>query len=235
MSEAAAALSLIVFDVDGPLLKHTSKEDEAYLEALAAYGIEEVDTDWSSYPIKSDFDITKLLLERHCKGHQASFNVTDVLRVYRNVLAQKIDRGEYVVQTSMGAYEAISQLASVRSCKLGIATANFLEVAQCRLTSVGMWQYVSDAAEGSSEPGDKATILRRLLSRTRHDVRRSVLIGDSPADMVACIENGIHFVGMSEDRKALEALRRSGAKLLCESLGEAIANLNALDRFETSY
>ena len=53
-----------IFDMDGPLLRLSDNEDQAYIDALTEiYGDSRISILWDEYPVRTDTEITKHIIK----------------------------------------------------------------------------------------------------------------------------------------------------------------------------
>ena len=184
----------IIFDVDGVLLELTHEEEEVFFTALTRFvPTENLSRDWNSYRIRNDDDIVAEILERN--GLSQSLK-SDVIAHYIALL-QKALQQQLKSVVIQGAAELLISLSN--QATLGIATANFLAAAQCRLQQACLWRHVSDHSQGADGGGHKRDILARLLARLPLPRERIIYVGDNLNDVEAGLGNGVHFIGFSSD------------------------------------
>ena len=200
----------IIFDVDGVLLDLTRAEEELFFEPFEARcDVTKLSRDWNSYKIRNDEDIIKELVERH-ELHPSEVGI--ITREYLTLLDQRLQSGAIVSQIIGGAMALVEKFKS--RATLGIATANFRRAAELRLKQAGLWDAVSALAHGADGGGQKSAILARAIESSQLSPPRIVFIGDNVNDVVAGLENKVHFIGFSTDGQRREKLARAGAKLL---------------------
>ena len=111
-----------------------------------------------------------------------------------------------------GAAELLASLQG--KARLGIATANFRDAARLRLTVAGLWEPVSNLAQGADGGGHKHEILARALNSVSVPPNRIIYVGDNVNDVEAGLRNGVHFIGFSLHQERLKQLAAAGASHL---------------------
>ncbi len=202
----------IIFDVDGVLLELTRAEEEVFFKAFASrLDTSRLSRDWNNYRIRNDEEIVAEIVERHGLPQSEAAAITNQ---YLALLKRELNQGLQSMPI-VGAADLLHTFAPM--AKLGIATANFLPAAQMRLHQAGMWQAVSNLAFGAEGGGHKAAILKRAITAAGVPKSRVIFIGDNVSDVVAGLENKVHFIGFSNSPKRLSQLQEAGAVNLCSA------------------
>lgn len=191
----------IIFDVDGVLLEMTrAEEDTFFAPFIRRYGLTSLSRDWNSYAIRNDEEIVAEIFARHdLPRHEQSAVISEYLALLNNV------RNPVEVPGTRAL------LAGLQPHALGIATANFREAARLRLDHLGLWRAVEAYAYGAEGGGHKSAILARAIASTGLPKQRIIYIGDNLNDVRAGLENGVHFIGFSQESGRLETLAAAGA------------------------
>jgi phosphoglycolate phosphatase-like HAD superfamily hydrolase len=201
---------VIIFDVDGVLLELTRDEEELFFEPFRSRcDAERLSRDWNSYAIRNDEDIIKEVVARH--GLPAT-EASAITHEYLSLLEQRLNTRHIVSQSIAGAKTLIDRFNT--RARLGIATANFRRAAELRLAQAGLWHPVSQLAFGADGGGHKSAILARAIKSLSMSPQRIIFIGDNVNDVIAGLENKVHFIGFSESAQRREKLAASGAKIL---------------------
>jgi phosphoglycolate phosphatase-like HAD superfamily hydrolase len=213
----------IIFDVDGVLLELTHAEEEVFFIALSRFvPTDDLSRDWNSYRIRNDEDIVAEILARHGLPHSLKSDVAEhYIALLRTALQNSLRT--VAIEGASGMLAALSGKAT-----LGIATANFLAAAQCRLQQAGCWHHVAALAQGADGGGHKREILARALSRLTVPRERIVYVGDNLNDVDAGHWNGVHFIGFSTDPTRRAQLAAHGATHTSANHVETIRLVNAL-------
>ena len=205
----------IIFDVDGVLLELTRAEEELFFQPFARrIDATVLSRDWNSYKIRNDEDIVKEIVARYgLPPEEASIITDEYLGLLERELSERL-RSQMIA----GAGDLLVEFAP--HARLGIATANFRRAAELRLTQAKLWSHVSGLAHGADGGGHKADILARAIAAAGLAPSRVIFIGDNVNDVVAGLQNNVHFIGFSRDPARLETLANAGAQKLASSHGE---------------
>lgn len=124
-----------IFDMDGPLLRLSNNENQAYIDAVTEiYGDSRISILWDEYPVRTDTEITKHII-KNLTGRNATQDEIKKLRdKYVRNLRRKIRDGHGVVSTP-GIIPLLRNLSVQMT--LGVATGNFGEIASLRLRAGG--------------------------------------------------------------------------------------------------
>jgi HAD superfamily hydrolase (TIGR01549 family) len=214
----------VIFDCDGVLLDLTAEEEDIFFDALAVHVPRgHLSRDWASYKIRNDDDIISEILDRH--GLSQSLKP--------GIIAEYLMRLERALKTkrlqSVQVPGAIGLLAALaQSHLLGLATANFCTAAQLRLQAAGLWDQVSDYAQGAEGGGHKYQILNRLLKRMQAPRQRIVYIGDNLNDLEAARQNQVHFIGFSTEALRRATLASHGAHRTSADHAATLLHINSI-------
>ena len=215
---AEAHTCAVIFDVDGVLLELTRPEEEIFFTALSRYvPTENLSRDWNSYRIRNDDDIISEILERNGLAQNLK---PDVVNHYISLLNDAISSRAVTTSPIIGATALLNQVRKFSTT--GVATANLRQAAKLRLEAAGFWHNVSSCAFGADGGGHKYEILARALAQLDMPKSRVVYVGDNVNDVIAGLENGVHFVGFSTDAKRRQQLATAGARHLAQNHAETL-------------
>ncbi len=201
---------VIIFDVDGVLLELTRDEEELFFEPFRSrWDINKLSRDWNSYKIRNDEDIIREVVARH---DLPPAEAEIIAAEYLTLLEQRLHTRQLLSQAIAGAQPLLKKLNG--KARLGIATANFRRAAELRLKQTALWDNVSGLAFGADGGGHKSAILARAISASGVSPQRIIFIGDNVNDVVAGLENNVHFIGFSTSAERREKLADAGAKHL---------------------
>lgn len=172
-----------IFDLDGPLLRLTNSEEQAYINAVTEiYGDSQISTEWDEYPIRTDTEITKHILKNLTGRDATHVEIIKIRDAYVRNLKRKMQEGNVATSTP-GVIPLLQNLS--KYTMLAIATGNFREAALTRLRSVNLWKFFEKNCEGSDEGGTKTEILTRLITSLPKTITRILFVGDSVSDLEA--------------------------------------------------
>ncbi len=147
------------------------------------------------------------------QGHEAA----------RNELA---DRGRALP----GAAATLAALAADDLVHQSVLTGNLREVARIKLEVFGLDVYLDleAGAYGEDNP-ERAQLVRYAQGRAAKrfnilfDDAHTVLIGDTPNDVRAALQAGVHVIGVATGSSDREELRRAGATVVLTELEPDLA------------
>lgn len=204
----------VIFDVDGVLLDLTSPEEDAFFWPFAElHGLTGLSRDWDGYRIRNDEDIIAEILEGYFGRVPTPQEHRTVIDAYIGYMDAELRQKRLVPETVPGAVELLAGLTG--KARLGIATANLLEVAAQRLAACGLWDRLKDLGFGANGGGAKRQILARAIASLDLPRERIVFIGDNLNDVEAGLANKVHFIGFSVDPAKTRRLAAAGAERIC--------------------
>lgn len=204
----------VIFDVDGVLLDLTRPEEDAFFWPFAElHGLTGLSRDWDGYRIRNDEDIIHEILEGHFGRTPTPGEHRAVIDAYFGHMETSIRLKRLVPETVPGTEELLAALAG--KARLGIATANLLEVASLRLAACGLWDRLKALGFGANGGGAKREILARAITGLNLPRERIVFIGDNLNDVEAGLSQKVHFIGFSTDPAKTRRLAAAGAKRVC--------------------
>ncbi len=210
---ASPAETAVIFDCDGVLLDLQHSEEDLFFAALAEHvPTDDLSRDWNSYTIRNDDDIVSEVLRRFGRDMAVK---PQVIAHYLDGMAKALASGRITAAPIPGTLGLLQDLSTRH--RLGLATANFREVARLRLDQAGLWPFVSEHAIGADGGGHKHQLLSRLLATLPLPKHRIVYVGDNVIDVEAGLRNGVHLIGFSRNPARREQLRSAGAEHLAES------------------
>lgn len=131
-----------------------------------------------------------------------------------------------------GVRELLTALQPRRGVRLGLATGNFREGAELKLTHYGLWRFFDGGAFGE-DGEERAELVAAAISRMSDgggELDRSAVyvIGDTVYDIEAAKANGAVAVAVNTGGTTADRLRAAGPDLLFPDLSDWRAVLAAL-------
>ncbi|MFH8886274.1 HAD hydrolase-like protein [Streptomyces californicus] len=133
-----------------------------------------------------------------------------------------------------GAAAALAALAEMEGVVQSVVTGNIRPVAEIKLQVFGLDTHIQFPYGGYGEDhDDRAELVRTAITRTRHAITTPfteadvLLIGDTPADVVAGRTAGVRVLGVATGRTTTTELNTAGATTTITSL-EDLQPLRAL-------
>jgi phosphoglycolate phosphatase-like HAD superfamily hydrolase len=125
-----------------------------------------------------------------------------------------------------GFPELLSTLAASPGSRLGLATGNFSEAARFKLSHYGIDGFFvqgSTLLGGFGEESiDRADVVRKAIENvgTGVSAEQVLVIGDTPKDITAALDNGVTAVGVATGSYTTDQLRESGAHMTFEDFSD---------------
>lgn len=185
---------VLIFDLDGTLVKSSAFDGDLYQQALReVLGHSDFDTDWETYEHVTDTGLLHELLSNLGVDEHAS-----VTRQVRDLFGEKIRNyldGGGSCAPIPGAIESLKQLRS-SGFKVGIATGGWGHTARMKLHHAGFDEptFLSSCDDAMDRPG----IMVHCREKLGGDARRVVYFGDASWDLKATKALGWRFVGVGE-------------------------------------
>jgi phosphoglycolate phosphatase len=216
-------MRLILFDIDGTLI-HSSGVGRA---AMASAMQELFGTTGSleSYPFSGKTD-SRIIRDLLVEAGIPESEVDNKLESLYELMAQK-GRTLFVkngIKPCPGVPELLAALKSSSSVFIGLLTGNVSQTAPLKLAAAGIdpgdflvGAYGSDASERNELP---EIAWDRAAGITGHnfDGGKTVIVGDTPADIVCAKESGSTSVAVATGHHSTEDLKELEPDFLFESL-----------------
>lgn len=189
--------TLIVFDIDGTLLRSVQEHHRAFESALRDLGLAVPDSGWGGYTHHTDSWIFREVF-RHDRGRTATRSETDrfahaLLDRYTELTALG-DPGEIP-----GASAFLATLDASTDHRIAYATGGMREVAVLKLATVappGGATFVATASEHTF----REHIVRDAIHRATDEcaAERVISVGDGTWDVRAAVALGTEFIGIGD-------------------------------------
>jgi phosphoglycolate phosphatase-like HAD superfamily hydrolase len=193
---------LVVFDVDGTLTLTTESHDELFAQAVEeVLGIENVNTDWTTYRTVTDAGVTAELIERNgLRGTVQSVHdrVTALLRS---------DLVETPCREVPGAKKILSVLREHPDFECAIASGAWRESVLFKTRSAGLVIEHLPLAT-SDDSSQREEVVRMSIERAQSQYHLPsdtpvTLVGDGPWDFQVATNLQHQFVGIGSGRQRL--------------------------------
>jgi phosphoglycolate phosphatase-like HAD superfamily hydrolase len=226
--------TLLLFDVDGTLIKGARAARTAFARAIEARLRVAVDLSSLELPGRTDYWIMEEILRT---------NGLPTDRATREALQESfLEHFERAVreapgQVLPGVRPLLDALSRSPAIVLGLGTGNLERSARMKLAAHGLDAYF--AVGGFGDDGlERDAIIAAGIARAqrRHGTRfdRVAVIGDTLHDIACARANGAHSVAVATGPADVETLRRAGATVAFPDLSETTAVLQAIDALPRS-
>lgn len=188
-------MNLIVFDIDDTLTKSEYQHQLAYVNAMKAFGITEINQNWRDYKHHTDSFILKENYEQNLKdAFDFSFVERFEAKMTELILTMQ------AVTAIKGACAAVESFSANPNYAVAFATGSFLKPAFVKLNQAGI-QYDSDLVVGSNTIFSREGIVEQAMEKAKVfyqvDAFDNVIaVGDGIWDLKAASNLGLHFVGI---------------------------------------
>jgi phosphoglycolate phosphatase-like HAD superfamily hydrolase len=225
--------ALALLDVDGTLTDSNRMDEVYYLEALAAMGIREVNSDWSAYPDSNDAAIFNWLF-RDRFGREPQEVETARFRadfVGRLRLALAEDPG--LCRPIPGAQAMLDRVRREPAWRAAIATGAWIESARVKLAAAGL-DVAGIPLATATDAGTRAEILGLARERAGRlhrgaEFRRTVSVGDARWDVRVARKLGLPFIGIAHGERE-KMLRAEGAETIVPDFSDLDGFIRLLDQ-----
>lgn len=118
-----------------------------------------------------------------------------------------------------GAATALDTLAAAPELTQAVVTGNVRRVAQIKLKVFGLDRHIRwDLGAYGEERDERGDLVALALERAGVPAAEAVLIGDTPADVAAGLQQGVRVLAVASGRSDDGELRQAGADIVLSSL-----------------
>lgn len=211
---------LLLFDIDNTLLYTGGAGSVAMnLAFQEMYGVDD-GFGKVEFSGRTDLYILSEGLRQHGinDGHEAHLDKF-LQRYYGHLRHTLGQRNGHLMPGFPQLLEALSQREGLR---VAVATGNFTEAAWMKLEHYGIREYFSDDGAFGEESVDRSEMVRLGIERFGDGVAPEdiLIIGDTPHDVSAALENDLVAVGVATGGYTVDQLRESGANLAFQDFSD---------------
>lgn len=188
-------MNLIVFDIDDTLTKSEYQHQLAYVNAMKAFGITEINQNWRDYEHHTDSFILK---ENYEQNLREAFDFSFVER-FETKMTELILTMQ-AVKAIKGARAVVKSFSANPNYAVSFATGSFLKPAFVKLNQAGI-QYDSDLVVGSNTIYSREGIVEQAMEKAKVFYQvdafdHIIAVGDGIWDLKAAKNLGLHFIGI---------------------------------------
>jgi phosphoglycolate phosphatase-like HAD superfamily hydrolase len=218
-----APMRLLLFDIDGTLLRVNGGAQTAVLRAVEQVAGQSVSIDDVPFSGRTDPAIFRDVLATNDLPVSENL-LSDVLRAYVETARETIKPTN--VTALRGTLDLLSLLTDRTDAYLGLVTGNVEPIAFHKLKAAGMDGYFSVGGFGSDHTNRSKLpplALRRATEYSGHSfsVENTVVIGDTGHDIACARAAGARAVAVCTGRPSRRDLTSHTPDLLLESLEDA--------------
>ncbi len=221
MAARKAAPALVLFDIDGTLIRRAGPHHRLALEE-AVRRVTKLETTTDHIPLHGMLDPDILAQMMRNAGASETLirrAMPRILGVAERVYLRTVPslRG----RTCPGVRALLARLRR-RGVLLGLVTGNVPRIGWKKLERAGLKQYFRFGAFAGMHP-DRAGLVRLAIQRARREGwiekgARLALVGDTPSDIRAARANGITAIAVATGISSAEELASQSPDLLLEDL-----------------
>ncbi|HJR66961.1 MAG TPA: HAD hydrolase-like protein [Gemmatimonadaceae bacterium] len=223
---------LVLFDIDGTILKSNGAGRRAMLTALReVFGTPGPED--HRYDGKTDPQIVRevMRLEGHHDAH-IDERMDVLMSLYLSRLEHELQHVDTLVHP--GIFELLATLEGRKDTVLGLLTGNLREGAYAKLRAAGidpdLFRVGAFGSDHEHRPELPAVAKRRAKDELGVDVEGEelVVIGDTPADIECGRSLGVRAIGVATGAYTVEELLRCGAYAAFETLADTDRVVSAI-------
>ena len=215
---------LLLFDIDNTLLYSGGAGSFAMnIVFREQFGIED-GFGKIEFSGRTDRFIVQSVLENHGVDGDFDTHLDAILDRYYALLPDTLAEKQGTLMP--GFPELLAALADSAHARLGLATGNFSEAARFKLAHYGIDEFFADGTSllggFGEESTDRADVVRKAIENVGAGVSAAkvLVIGDTPKDITAALDNGVTAVGVATGSYTTDQLRESGAHMVFEDFSD---------------
>ena len=216
---------LILFDIDGTLLKGGSRLRQWFGESLESVYGQAGDIDGHSFSGKTDPQIvTELMLGAGLPSERILGLLPDLKEVYLGRMRDQLTADDMTLLPEV--VPVLSRLEQVADVTLGLLTGDWEGGARSKLACFDLNRFFQFGAFGDDR-ADRTELPPVALERAMQDrgspfsPQETLIIGDSSRDVACARAHGIRAAAVATGYTPLDRLEAAGADWVLTELGEA--------------
>jgi phosphoglycolate phosphatase-like HAD superfamily hydrolase len=226
----APLATLLLFDVDGTLIRGTRAARTAFAHAIKTH----LHTDVDLRDLKSDGKTDLMIMQEILDQYGLRRDGLDLDALIASFLDHFQDAvRENPGEACPGVRPLLDALSSRGDVVLGLGTGNLERSARLKLQAHDLSRYFPVGGFGDDGVA-RADILRAGIRRAeaRYNRRfdRIVVVGDTPYDVQAAAANGVWSLGVATGPFDVDVLRGAGATLAVPELAPADVIIHAIEQ-----
>jgi phosphoglycolate phosphatase-like HAD superfamily hydrolase len=223
---------IILFDIDGTLVLTGGAGGRAMRRAF--HDVFHVDNAFDGIPMpgRTDSSLLTEALSRAGLVYEED-RVGHFRACYFNHLADALQEPHPGKRVMPGVPLLLDALSQRDDVFLALLTGNFGPSARLKLLHFDLWRYFQCGAFGE-DAEDRNLLVPIAVERARShgakvtDVKRVIVVGDTPLDVACAVAAGARAVAVATGPADVTTLRRSGAHEVFEDLSDTVAFLKLL-------
>lgn len=225
-------MKIPLFDVDGTLTFHGNRIQNRALKYAfkKLYNLDASMDEISPHGMIESQIINEILVLHDFKEKEIVEDLEKIYEKMREYINEVKDAKYHAKEGAIEVLEALKQ----KGVLIGALTGNMDTVAEAKMSSAGVWDYIDFGAYGNE--GEKRTDLVYLAKvRAEHKLGRTigdkelVIIGDTPRDVICAKDTGIESIAVTNGMATREAIEKEKPDLIIASLENKDAILSFLE------
>jgi len=211
---------LVLFDIDGTLIKSSRGHSTAFSEAFRkVYGID-TNIDIINHHGMTDQQIIIEVLKKNGLDEQTiKSKIEKCIKAMIKSFNEIVNNSEIIVLE--GVRELLKELDK-NNVLMGLVTGNLEPIARSKLKKVGLNHYFKFGGFGSDDI-NRTNLVRIAIKRVKENFdfklnNNVFLFGDAPREIKAGKEAGVKTIGVTTGIYSKEQLKDAGADFIFESL-----------------
>ncbi len=221
--------TLLLFDIDGTLVKGARAARTAFAMAVQARLGVSVDLSTLELPGRTDYWIMEEILRKH--GLPADRGTRDNLQESFLQHFHEAVR-EQPGQVLPGVRPLLDVLSRKPATVLGLGTGNLERSARMKLAAHGLDTYFAVGGFGDDGLERHAIIATGIARAQKHygtPFDRIAVIGDTLHDISCAKVNGVHILAVATGPHDIDTLKQAGATVVFPDLSQTDAIVQAID------
>jgi len=207
-------MRLLLFDIDGTLVNTGGAGSGAMTRAFSKVcGIDDAFGGLSMAGMTDPLILDHAIDIAEKNGRRMTCTHEEIFDCYLQFLSEELNSGRNHYQVLPGVVETLEELAGRDDLVLGLATGNIADGARVKLEHGNIYHYFGFGGYGSDHH-DRTYVVQQAVRRGEEyvapaTVTRSIVIGDTPRDVIHARKAGAEVIAVasgSHNREILEAL-----------------------------
>ena len=213
-----AYMHLIMFDLDGTLLKSNTLDIHCFCGAFSSVmGIENIESDWTDFKYVTDDGIVSEIVSKQLNRPATKKEIFNIRTKILELLQSQTYTNREKFAPIPGALELFCSLREIRNCGIAIATGCWKESAILKLSTAGF--DVENLPIATSDDSHRREEIMGMAYTRALDLwgvsefETVTYIGDGVWDIKASKKMGYHFIGIGFYNNEAK-LRQEGASYI---------------------
>ncbi len=225
---------LVLFDVDGTLIKGFESHGNSFCRALKQ--VFDIDIEISGlgdyHGLTDQQIITKVASENGVAEEVINKKLKGCLDIMEKSFEKLVERDNILV---LGGVKELLEDMEKRGVLMGLVTGNIEPIARGKMRKVGLNQYFKLGGFGN-EDIDRSKLVKMAVKKAEESFNfkgEVFLIGDTPKDLSAGKKAGVKVGGVATGTYSKEQLEEEGADFIFEDLEDTEEILKKIEEVGT--